>query len=99
MLPDDNRGMTAATRTQYRYDHRLKKLVRETGNIGVALEAGVPRSTAYGWLGDSHADVFTIDVLERDVADLEREVVLLQQGVARGFITGGFELHRMGSEA
>ena len=44
VLPDDNRRMTAVTRTQYRYEQRLKKFVREAGNIGVALEEGVPRS-------------------------------------------------------
>ena len=32
------------------YDHRLRELVRTTGDTGVATRLGVPRSTAQGWL-------------------------------------------------
>ena len=36
-------------RRQDQYDHRLRQLVHDTQNIGVALSVGVPRSTANGW--------------------------------------------------
>ena len=74
-----NRGMSTGTRTQRRYDHRLRELVRAIGKIDVALESGVPRSTAYGWLASSHADVVTLDLLESDVTELQREVFLLRR--------------------
>jgi hypothetical protein len=67
--------MSTTIRTQRRYDHRLKQLVLATGKITVALESGVPRSTAYGWLTRSHADVVSIDVLDREAAELQREVI------------------------
>ena len=57
--------MTAATRTQRRYDHRLKELVRTTGNLSLALESGVPRSTAYGWLSKPRIDVVTVALIGR----------------------------------
>ncbi len=42
--------MTTPPRTQRTYDHRLKELVCETGDIRLATKQGVPRSTARGWL-------------------------------------------------
>jgi putative transposase len=70
--------MSTATRTQRQYDHRLKQLVRATDRIDIALESGVPRSTAYGWLTGSRADVVTIEVLD-NIAQLQREFVLLRR--------------------
>lgn len=75
--------MSTATRTQRRYDHRLKELVRATGNVTVAMESGVPRSTADGWRTRSSADVVSLDVIEENVAELQREVVLLRRRNAR----------------
>jgi hypothetical protein len=37
-------------RPQQRYDHRLRQLVQRTGNLTIATDLGVPRSTARGWL-------------------------------------------------
>ena len=34
------------TRPQQRYDHRLRELVRRTGDLTIATDRGVPRSTA-----------------------------------------------------
>ena len=45
--------MTTALRRQQRYDHRLRELVRRTGELRLATDRGVPRSTARGWLGAS----------------------------------------------
>ena len=75
--------MTAATRTQRRYDHRLKELVRTTGNLSRALESGVPSSTAYGWLSKPQIDVVTVDVLDTEIAELQKEIILLRRRNAR----------------
>ena len=40
----------SAPRKQHRYDHRLRKLVYDSREIGIALSLGVPKSTADGWL-------------------------------------------------
>ena len=61
--------MIATTRTQNRYDHRLRDLVQSTGSIEHALRRGVPRSTAHGWLSATRAEVVTLDVVERDVLE------------------------------
>ncbi len=53
------------------------------GKHHVALESGVPRSTAYGWLTRSHRDVVSLDVHDRDVANLQRDVVQLRRRNAR----------------
>src|SRR5215470_17878157 len=37
-------------RPQKRYDHRLRELVQRTGDLTIATDVGVPRSTARGWL-------------------------------------------------
>jgi len=43
--------MTTTGRSQQRYDHRLRDLVQGTGDVTIATDLGVPRSTARGWLG------------------------------------------------
>jgi hypothetical protein len=45
------RSMPTTARPQQRYDHRLRHLVQRTGDVTVATDLGVPRSTAPGWLG------------------------------------------------
>ncbi|HZM93548.1 MAG TPA: hypothetical protein VFB92_09010, partial [Vicinamibacterales bacterium] len=40
--------MTTTGRAQQRYDHRLRDLVRGTGDVTIATDLGVPRSTARG---------------------------------------------------
>lgn len=47
----------AATRAQRAYDHRLRDLVRATGDITLATRLGVPRSTVAGWLRGATAPV------------------------------------------
>jgi hypothetical protein len=41
--------MTTRSRPQRRYDHRLRDLVQRTGDLTIATDLGVPRSTARGW--------------------------------------------------
>jgi hypothetical protein len=38
--------MPTSARPQQRYDHRLRHLVQRTGDVTVATDFGVPRSTA-----------------------------------------------------
>jgi len=71
--------MSIGTRTQRRYDHRLKELVRSTGSIGIALASGVPRSTAYGWLRRSHTKFVSVDVHDTELTALQREVIRLRR--------------------
>ena len=69
------------TRTLRRYDHRLRDLVRSTGDIGHAERRGVPRSTARGWLTSTRAEVVTVDVFDMDVLNLQQEVLALRNRV------------------
>lgn len=71
--------MSNSKRRQRTYDHRLKELVRSTGNIDIALQRGVPRSTARGWLTKNMSDVITVDVLDMSLVELQREVVALRR--------------------
>ena len=57
--------MSALTRTQRKYDHRLRELVQSTGSVDVAVRRGVPRSTAYGWRNKPSTEVMTLDVLNK----------------------------------
>ncbi len=64
------------------YDHRLRDLVRQTGDLRVAGDIGVPRSTARSWLGRQRP-VVSLDVLDQKTRDLQAEVVLLRRRVSR----------------
>ncbi|MCH8242361.1 MAG: transposase [Planctomycetes bacterium] len=63
------------------YDHRLRDLVRSTGDIGHATRRGVPRSTARGWLTPARAEVVTVDIVDMDVLNLQQEVLALRKRV------------------
>ena len=71
------------TRMQRKYDHRLRDLVRSTGDIGHAVGRGVPLSTARGWLNSPCTEVFTIDFVDGDVLRLQQEVLALHKRVER----------------
>ena len=45
--------MYSTTRTRKKYDHRLRDLVRSTGDIAHATQLGIPRSTAHGRLAQT----------------------------------------------
>lgn len=60
------------------YDHRLRALVRQTGDMRIATAAGVPRSTAAGWLRRELHSVVSADVLDMAESDLRAEVVKLR---------------------
>ncbi len=75
--------MVATTRIQQRYDHRLRDLVRSTGDVGHATRRGVPRSTARGWMTSTCSKVITVDVVDMDVRRLQQEVLTLRKRVER----------------
>ena len=75
--------MATTTRFQRKYDHRLRELVRATGNIEVALKCGVPPSTARGWVKATQAEVVTIDVADMNVLQLQQEVLALRKRITR----------------
>jgi hypothetical protein len=72
------RGMRKRPRI---YDHRLRELVRRTGDNGVAVRLGVPRSTAHGWLSTKERDVLSCDVFDMDAAALQDEVLRLRRRI------------------
>ncbi len=69
--------MVARCRTQERYDHRLRELVRTTQDMSVALQHGVHRSTVRGWLAAAAIEVVTADPPHMEVALLQQEVLWL----------------------
>ena len=69
--------MIFTTRIQQRYDHRLRDLVRSTGDIGHATRRGIPRSTARGWMTSICAKVVTVDVVDLDARRPQQEVLAL----------------------
>jgi putative transposase len=75
--------MATTTRTQRRYDHRFRDLVRTTRDIDCALRRGVPRSTARSWLREPNAEVVTVDVLNMNALRLQQEVLQLRARVQK----------------
>ena len=74
--------MNSTIRFQRRYDHRLRNLVRSSGDIGHAIRRGVPRSTARGWLTGRN-EVVSVDVLDMDMLMLQEEVLKLRHRVEK----------------
>ena len=65
--------MTTPACPQQRYDHRLRDLVQRTGDVRIATDLGVPRSTARGWLGKAPKVVVSLDVADLRVSELQQE--------------------------
>lgn len=61
------------------YDPRLRDLVFRTGDVSIARDCGVPRSTCNDWKNGKFRDVITLDVFDREKADLEAEVLKLRR--------------------
>ena len=75
--------MPTETRIQRRYDHRFRELIRTTGDVGLAVQRGVPRSTARGWLAGSASDVVTVDACDMGAVQLRQEVLALRRRIVR----------------
>ncbi len=67
-----------AQRLRRRYDHRLQRLVHDTGDIQLALRNGVPRSTARDWSRLPARSVITLDVATMSQSALQQEVIALR---------------------
>jgi hypothetical protein len=66
--------MPTPSRAQQRYDHRLQDLVRRTGDLTIATNLGVPRSTARGWLRGTPRVVVTLELAELTEPELRHEI-------------------------
>ena len=76
-------SMPTTARLQQRYDHRLRNLVQRTGDVTVATNLGVPRSTARGWLGTRPTVVIGLDVVDLTEPELRREILKLRRRVQK----------------
>ena len=75
--------MTTTTRTQRRYDYRLREMVCNSKNIDAAVGCGVPRSTARGWLAPRAAPVVTLPAANHDNLHLQQQVLVLRRRLDR----------------
>src|SRR6266849_8489163 len=77
------RSMPTPARPQQRYDHRLRNLVQRTGDVTIATDLGVPRSTARGWLGAAPTVVICMEVADLTDPELRQEVLKLRRRVQK----------------
>ena len=77
------RPMTSTARPQQRYDHRLRDLVHRTGDVTIATDLGVPRSTARGWLRRAPEVVVSLDVTHLSEPELQHEILQLRRRVEK----------------
>jgi hypothetical protein len=75
--------MTTKVRSQRRYDHRLRELVQRSGDLTIATNLGVPRSTARGWLGAALTVVISLEVADLTEPELRHEIVKLRRHVEK----------------
>jgi hypothetical protein len=75
--------MTSTSRPQQRYDHRLRDLVQRTGDLTIATDLGVPRSTARGWLGAAPTVVVSLEVANLTEPELRQEILKLRRRVEK----------------
>lgn len=81
--------MNQRLRRQRVYDHRLRELVRRTGDVGVATRLGVPRSTVAGWLHNAPQPVVSHDIVAMGDVALRAEALELRRRVrALGGVVG-----------
>ena len=75
--------MMTASRPQQRYDHRLRDLVQRTGDLTIATDLGVTRSTARGWLGAAPTVVVSLEGADLTETELRQEVLKLRRRVEK----------------
>jgi len=75
--------MTATSRPQRRYDHRLRISSTRTRDVTIAPNLGVPWSTARGWLAAEATVVISLDVAEVTESELRQEILKLRQRVEK----------------
>jgi hypothetical protein len=67
--------LTTTGRRRQRDDHRLRDLVQGTGDVTIATELGVRRSTARGWFGKAPKVVVSLDATNLRASELQKEVL------------------------
>src|SRR5262249_51819927 len=75
--------MTTSRRPQQRYDHRLCDLVHNTGDVTIATNLGVPRSTARGWLRKAPRVTVSMEVTNLEAMELQQEILELRRRVKK----------------
>jgi putative transposase len=75
--------VTTTSRRQQRYDHRLRDLVRRTGDVTLATALGVPRSTARGWSRAAPTVVMSLEVADLTEPELRQEILRLRRRVQK----------------
>jgi hypothetical protein len=75
--------MTTRSGRQRSYDHRLRDLVQRTGDLTIATDLGVPRSTARGWLGATPRVVVTLETADLTEPELRQEILKLRRRVEK----------------
>jgi hypothetical protein len=75
--------MTTVCRPQQRYDHRLRDLVQRTGDLTIATNLGVPRSTARGWFRATSTIVVSLEVADLTEQELRQEILKLRRRVKK----------------
>ena len=75
--------MITTSRAQQRYDHRLRDLVQRTGDLTIATDLGVPRSTARGWLGVAPTVVVSLEGAGLTETELRQEILKLRRRVEK----------------
>jgi hypothetical protein len=68
---------------QRRYDHRLRELAQRTGDLTIATDLGVRRSTARGWLHAAPRVVVTADLADLTASELRQEILRLRRRVEK----------------
>jgi hypothetical protein len=63
--------------------YRLRHLVQRTGDVTIATDLGVPRSTARGWLGSEPTVVVCLDMANLTEPELRQEVLKLRRRVQK----------------
>ena len=75
--------MPPTARPQQRYDHRLRDFVQRTGDVTVATDLGVPRSTARGLAALGADGGGRLDVADLTEPELRQEVLQLRRRVQK----------------
>jgi putative transposase len=75
--------MSTTSRPQQRYDHRLRDLVQRPGDLTIATDAGVPRSTARGWLRAAPTVVVSLEVADLTDVELRQQILELRRRIEK----------------
>jgi putative transposase len=75
--------MPTTSRPQQRYDQRIRDLVRRTGDLTIATDPGIPRSTARGWLRATPGVVVALELAALTEPELRQEIRKLRRRVEK----------------